>query len=73
MSVTEHVLGPSIEKVREAHKSIGHAIGALEMAERQDDRELLAGYSGSAAIRYLREAQKQAQKALDILSALGPR
>ena len=73
MSVTEHVLGPATEKVAEAHKAIGHAIGSLEMAERQDDRELLAGYSGSAAIRYLREAQRQAQKALDILQSLGPR
>lgn len=73
MAVTrERVFGRAIERVDDGYKAIGDAIGALEMAERDDDRALLAGYSGTAALRYLREARKTIEKAKALLDALSP-
>ena len=74
MSVTtERVFAPALEKAATADRSIGEAVGSLEMAERDDDRALLAGYSGATAIKHLRAARKEVQKARAILEALGGR
>ena len=70
---TERVFAPALEKVALADRSIGEAVGSLEMAERDDDRALLAGYSGATAIKHLRPARKEVQKARAILEALGGR
>ena len=72
-SRTESIFAPAIEKVALADRSIGEAVGSLEMAERDDDRALLAGYSGATALKHLRAARKEVQKARSILEALGGR
>ena len=73
MTAEAPALGPSLEKVRAAHRALGEAIGTLEMARSPDDRDLVTGYSGTAAVRHLREAKKQSEVAVRLLEALGPR
>ena len=73
MTTAETVLGPALEKVRLAQRALGEAIGAIELAPYPEDRALLTGYSGTSAARYLREARRQAEKAMRLLEALGPR
>ena len=68
---TERVFAPALEKIRSADRSVGEAIGSLEMAGRDDDRALLAGYSGATSLKHLRACRKEIQKALALLEALG--
>lgn len=60
----------AVDKVSEAHKAIEHAIGALDMAAAAGGSDLLGGYSGTSAVRYLREAGKLVGRAKAVLDVL---
>ena len=61
------------EHVGQAARSIEHAIGALEMAANAGAQDLLGGYSGASAARYLRDAQRLVSKAKAVLDVLEAR
>ncbi len=67
----ERVMDRARERTAAAERALGEAIGALEMAARADERDLLSGYSGSSAVKRLREARKEVERARLLLDALG--
>lgn len=72
MSITEtSILAPAREKIAQAERTIREAIGSLEMTEDRHDRALLTGYTGSSALKELREAVKNIERARKRLDLLG--
>lgn len=59
-----------IAKVKVAQRSLGEGIGGLELIAREDDRSLLTGYTGSAAMKELRDALKRTEHASELLASL---
>lgn len=66
------LIDSATKKVGTALIQIKEAIGALEMANREDDRALLTGYTGNSAIKALRESARGIELAKERLDALSP-
>src|SRR5262245_56657279 len=69
-TTTPSTMETAKERTAEAERAAGFAIGALDIAAQAGGSDLLGGYSGATARRYLLEAQKLIGKAKGLLDAL---
>lgn len=67
------LLDRALAKVSIAHRELTETIGALEMANRTDDRSTLAGYTGNSALNELRKAVRGVALAKEKLESLNPK